>query len=149
MITLVNRTSSYFYNHSAGLLLVRIGLGLLFFTHGLSKVENLQFTSTMFVHFGYYAWVGYFIAFLELIGGLALILGVATRIFGFLFGIEMLVAAIFIVGFGRGINTEFVLALIAFGIGLAGSGKYSIFKMEYDNGKLFRSRDEVIAVVTE
>lgn len=149
MITLVNRTSRFFYNHSVGLLFIRVALGLLFFTHGLTKVQSLSYTSLMFAHFGFYPWVGLFIAWLEVIGGLALILGIATRVFGLLFAIEMFVASVFIVGFARGINTEFILMLIAIGVMFAGSGKYSIFKMEHGNGNLFRTRGEVIAVVTD
>ena len=71
----------------------------------------------------------YFISWLEVVGGLALILGVATRLFGFIFGIEMIVATL-LVGFTRGIGLEFVLALVSFGIALTGSGAYSIYKME-------------------
>ena len=119
-------------------------MGILFFTHGLMKVQTLSNTTAMFAHFGFYPWVGFLIAWLEVIGGLALILGIATRIFGLLFGIEMFVAAVFVVGFGRGINTEFVLMLIMFGIMLAGSGNYSVFKMEHDGGNLFRTRKTVV-----
>jgi hypothetical protein len=46
-----------------------------------------------------------------------------------LFGIEMLVATM-LVGFGRGVSIDLVLALISFGIALTGSGKYSIYRME-------------------
>lgn len=83
----------------------------------------------MFVHMGFSAPTGYFIAWLELIGGLALILGVATRLFGLVFGIEMLVAT-FVVGFGRGLGLEFYLAMVSFAISLMGSGSFSLFKME-------------------
>ena len=147
MITIVNRTSRYLYDPSAGLLFIRVALGVLFFTHGLMKVQALSNTLLMFSHFGFYPWVGFCIAWLELLGGLALILGIATRIFGFLFGVEMLVAAVFIVGFGRGINTELILSLISFALLFAGSGKYSVFRMEHGEGNLFRVGDEVIAVV--
>lgn len=133
MIMLINRTSRLFYKRSLGLLLVRLALGLLFFTHGLMKVQSLGMTALIFAHFGFYPWVGYFIAWLETIGGLALILGVATRLFALAFTIEMLVAAFFVVGFGRGVNTELILALVALGLVFAGSGRYALFKMECNN----------------
>lgn len=90
----------------------------------------------MFVHFGLGSATGIFIAWLEVLGGLALILGVLTRVFGLIFGIEILVA-IFLTGFGRGLyqphELEIVLMLLSFGLALAGSGRYSLLKMECDD----------------
>jgi putative oxidoreductase len=149
MITIINRITRIYYNRSLGLLLVRLGLGLLFFTHGMMKFKSLEMTGVIFSHFGFYPWVGYAIAMLEVAGGLALILGVATRFFALAFGIEMLVAAFFVVGFGRGVNTELVLAFIALGLAFTGSGKFSIFKMECNNcaGMLCNGREGVCVVV--
>ena len=82
----------------------------------------------------------------ELLGGLALILGIATRIFGVVFGIEMLVAT-FIVGFGRGIGLELYLALVSFAIALMGSGAFSVFPMECGNcGGVLCDGEECVVV---
>ena len=132
MITVINQTSRFFYKRDLGLLLIRLALGLLFFTHGLMKVEELSMVTAMFAHLGFFPWVGFFIAWLELIGGLALILGIATRVFAVIFGIEMLVATI-IVGFAHGIGIECVLTIVSFALALLGSGRYSVFKMECNN----------------
>jgi putative oxidoreductase len=132
MITVINRTSRFFYNRSLGLLLIRVAIGLLFLVHGWMKVMAIPMVVMMFAHFGFGPWVAYFIAWLEIIGGLALILGVATRVFAVLFGIEMLVATL-LIGLGRGLGIEFVLAIVSFGLALTGSGSYSVFKMECDN----------------
>lgn len=132
MITVINRASRFFYNRALGLLLIRVAIGALFLTHGWMKVMSIPMVMVMFTHFGFAPWVAYFIAWLEVIGGLALILGVATRVFAILFGIEMLVATL-LIGFGRGLGVEFILALVSFGLALTGSGAYSIFKMECDN----------------
>ncbi len=129
MKKIVNQTSRYFYTPAFGLLLIRVAAGTIFLTHGWMKVANMQGAIAMLGHFGIAPAVVYFIAWLEVIGGLALILGIATRLFGFIFGIEMLVATL-LVGFGRGLGLDFVLALVSFGIALAGSGKYSIMQME-------------------
>ena len=129
MISIVNRVTRHSYNRSVGLLLIRLALGLLFFTHGLMKVQALSMVAQEFAHFGFFPWVGFFIAWLEVIGGLGLILGVATRLFALLFGIEMLVATI-LIGFARGIGIEAILSLVSFGLMFLGSGRYSIFKME-------------------
>ena len=132
MISTVNRVSRFLYHRSFGLLLIRLALGILFFTHGLMKVQQLSQVSAMFVHFGFFPWVGFCIAWLEVLGGLALILGIATRLFAFLFGIEMLVATL-LVGFGRGFGIEPVLAMVSFGLMFLGSGRYSVYKADCDN----------------
>lgn len=133
MKSLINKTSRLGYNRSFGLLLIRVATGLVFFMHGWSKVTGLGGVEAMFVHLGLWAWVGIFIAWLEVLGGLALILGVATRFFGVVFAIEMLVA-IFLTGGltgSRGVDDlQLILMLVSLGIAFAGSGRYSLFKME-------------------
>ncbi len=87
----------------------------------------------MFVGFGLPAATAYFIAGLEIVGGLALILGVLTRVFGLLFGVQMLVA-IFLTGFSKGLykphELEILLMLLSFGIMLVGSGKFALWSGE-------------------
>jgi putative oxidoreductase len=129
MKKVVNHTSRFFYTPAFGLLLIRIAAGVIFLTHGWMKVQNISQAVMFLGGMGIAPLLVYFIAWLEVIGGLALILGIATRLFGFLFGIEMLIATL-LIGFGRGIGLEFVLMLVSFGIALAGSGKYSIYRME-------------------
>ncbi len=124
-----NSISRYFYQRAFGLLLLRIATGFIFFFHGWMKVSSIGNTLGMFAHMGFPAPIAYFISGLELVGGLALILGVATRFFALLFSIEMLVAT-FIVGFGHGPGIEFYLAMVSFAIALIGSGRHSLFKME-------------------
>ena len=127
-----NGISRFFYRRNLGLLLLRDSTGLIFLLHGWSKVNAIPQVIGMFAHMGFPGWVAYFIAWLEVIGGLGPILGIATRFFGLLFGIEMLVAT-FIVGFGRGLGLEFYLAMVSFAIALAGSGAFSVFRMECEN----------------
>jgi putative oxidoreductase len=146
MISMVNRVTRVAYNRSVGLMLIRLALGLLFFTHGLMKVQALSQVAAMFVHFGFFPWVGFFIAWLEVIGGLALILGIATRFFAFLFGVEMLVATL-LIGFAHGISIELVLSLVSFGLMFLGSGRYSVYKMEcHKCGAVFCKGDTCVAI---
>ncbi|HVX90668.1 MAG TPA: DoxX family protein [Candidatus Paceibacterota bacterium] len=129
----INAMSRYFWKRDLGLLLVRVALGILFLAHGWSKVGNLSGTEGMFVHMGFPMWVGVFIAWFEVIGGIALILGIATRVFAVAFGIEMLVAVL-ISPLSRAIGgTELLLAVASFGIALAGSGRFSFYAMECGN----------------
>lgn len=132
MKTLIHRTSRAFHDPSIGIFLIRFMTGLIFLTHGWSKVVALSATMAMFSHLGMWPVVGVFIGWLEVIGGLALLLGIATRFFGFLFAIEMLVAAI-LIGAGRGFSAvefELLLSVCSLGIVFVGSGCYSIYKME-------------------
>ena len=144
-----NVLSRFFYQRTLGLALLRVATGLIFFLHGWMKVGDMARTVGMFAHMGFQAPIAYFIAWLEVIGGLALILGIATRFFAVLFGIEMLVAA-FIVGLGRGIGLEFYLSMVSFAIALMGSGRFSIFKMECETcGGFLCNGRAGICLVTE
>lgn len=139
---IVNQLSRVCYDHGLGLFIIRVFTGLIFALHGWQKWQNIAGTEHMFLAMGFAPWVGVFIATLELVGGMALILGVATRIFGLLFGIEMLVA-VARVGLPHGFMSyqlELLLAIVSLALALAGSGKYSLFKMEcnYCGGMLCR-----------
>ncbi len=130
----INRLSRMTRNRNLGLFLIRLGTGLVFFMHGWMKVNSLSGVEGMFMHMGLGGPTGIFIAYLELIGGLCLVLGIFTRIFGIAFGIEMLVA-IFLTGGFNGYQQhelELFLMLMSLGIALAGSGAYSLWKMECD-----------------
>lgn len=130
---MMNAVSRQLYERNLGLLLLRIGVGLVFFMHGLMKVENISMAEGLFVHLGMPAWVGIFIAWLEVIGGAALILGIFTRGFAFALGIEMLVA-IFLTGIGKGgwsgHELEALLMVTSFAIVYLGSGRFSVWRVE-------------------
>ncbi len=137
----LNSASRFWFSRSLGILLIRLEVGFIFLTHGLSKVENIHRTMMMFAGMGMPMWVGAFIAWLEVIGGAALILGILTRIFAVAFGIEMMVAVFLSLGhagmggMGSGWEstiggTEFFLSIASFAIALMGSGKYSLWKQE-------------------
>jgi putative oxidoreductase len=136
MFNTLNGWSVKLRNRSLGLLLIRIGTGLVFLVHGYGKVGNLAGAEAMFVHFGLGAATGDLIAWLEVIGGLALILGVATRYFAAAFAVEMLVAYFLTGGFGTGYRPhelEIFLMLMSAGIALHGSGRYSLYPLECEH----------------
>ena len=70
-------------NRSADLaaLILRLALGVLYLAHSLQKifVFTLPGTAQFFVSLGLPGWLGYVTAFVELIGGIALLLGVQVR----------------------------------------------------------------------
>lgn len=74
--------------------LMRVLLGVLFMAHGISKFQTgLGNTAGWFGSIGIPEFVAYIVAFLELIGGIALIVGFATRYFSAAF-IILLIGAI-------------------------------------------------------
>ena len=126
----IQKLSRYCHNRALGLVFIRLAVGMVFFMHGWGKVTNLAGVEGMFTQMGFGALTGDFIAYLEVIGGLGLILGIFTRMFGVLLGIEMVVAYFVTGGFGGGYQPhelELVLMFLSFGVALTGSGKYSLY----------------------
>jgi putative oxidoreductase len=74
------------------LLVLRLGIGIIFLTHGWVKVLNLNGTMGMFAHMGLPGWLGVIAGLLELVAGVLLIVGLFTRICALLFTIEMCIA---------------------------------------------------------
>jgi putative oxidoreductase len=118
-----------------GLAVLRVVVGVVFIGHGSQKLFTFGFTGVAgaFGHMGVPlpGFTGPFIAVLEFCGGIALILGLLTRLFAFGFFCDML-GAILIVKlkagiFGRGgFELEMTLCAAAFALMLMGAGRFSI-----------------------
>ena len=133
MQKMINSMSYKLANRSIGLLLLRVAVGVVFIAHGWMKVGNMPMIETMFAGMGLPAWTAMFIAWLEVIGGIALILGVYTRVFAKLFAIMMLVAFFLTGGFATGYKPhelEIFLMLTSLAIMFAGSGRYALYSGE-------------------
>ena len=115
-----------------GLTVLRIAMGLVFAVHGYAKfAAGLGKTSAFFakISIPLPELMGPVIAVLELIGGILLVLGWATRWLGLLFAIEMLVATFWVQMPAKGWNgSELERVLLAGGITLffTGAGKLAI-----------------------
>ena len=80
-------------SHQFGGLILRLILGVTFFVHGVVKFrDGIGNVSAWFNSIGIPGYMAYVVALIELIGGLALIFGIGTRIVSALLAIVLLVA---------------------------------------------------------
>lgn len=109
---------------SAGTLIIRIVLGIVFLAHGLDKFSSgIGNIEGFFQSIGIPAFMASIVAVIEIVGGIALILGLATRAVSVILGI-VLIVAILQAKLGAGFlgGYELDLALLAMAAHLALSG---------------------------
>mgnify|MGYP003579158245 FL=1 len=118
-----------------GTFLLRVMLGISFFLHGLSKFKGgLENTSGWFQSIGTPGFMAYVVGMIELVGGIALIIGLGTRIISALLVFIMAGAIVYVkfpAGFmgngeGSGYELDLVLMIIALHLVLNGSRFLSI-----------------------
>ncbi len=87
-------TLSFQHSHQLGIALLRISLGVMWLAHALLKllVFKLAGTAQYFESVGFFGWLAYPVFTLELVGGVALILGIYARQFS-LFLLPILLVA--------------------------------------------------------
>jgi len=114
------------------LLILRLSLGASMTGHGYLKVfHGLSQHAHMVASLGIPAWLGYVSAFVELLGGIALVVGVFTRGAAFLVCVDLAVA-IWKVHWHNGLFSPagfefpFALATIAFALIFFGAGPISL-----------------------
>ena len=118
----------------AALLALRLILGLSFMLHGLMKYNmGVSNVASGFASMGIplASIAGPGITFLEIIGAVALVLGIGTRIFAALLVCDMLGAIIFVHGKNgytaqNGMELVALLGTMALALALAGAGRYSL-----------------------
>ena len=115
-----------------GLLVMRIVLGVIMMAHGYQKYSNgVGKTAEFFAHMGIPAWCAYLVTCTELLGGLLLIIGLLTRVWGLGLAIDMFVA-IWKVHWKNGLMAQggyqFPIALfsLAFALIFFGAGSISL-----------------------
>lgn len=116
-------------------LILRVIAGLTFAIHGVAKFQmGLENVAGFFGTMGLPAFIAYLVTFLEVVGGIALILGLGTRVFAGALSVVMLgaifkvkLAAGFMGGEG-GAGYELDLALLAMlvALGISGSSKFAL-----------------------
>jgi putative oxidoreductase len=116
------------------LLLVRAAVGLTFLMHGLDKLGDLTGTEQLFdsLSIPLPGLMAPFVALIEVVGGIALIVGLLAPLFGLALAGDMLVAALtqhidkgFFVAHG-GYELVLILGITSLGIMLAGAGRFSV-----------------------
>ena len=121
-----------------GALILRITLGAIFFIHGVVKFQGgIENTAGWFESLGLPGATAYGVALLEIIGGILLIIGLATRLVAALFALLMIGAtvkvklAIGFLGNGQMAGYELDLAFLAIAVYLVinGSKLFSLSKL--------------------
>ncbi len=128
---IIHHTIEKMHKPDVGYLILRIAIGIVFIVSGWNKIANIDMVIGFFGKIGFAAWMAYFVAYAEFIGGVALVLGLFTRAAAVLIAIIMAVAVkvLFAQGFSLangGYEYPFMLMLTAIAIVLFGAGKYSI-----------------------
>lgn len=113
----------------AGLLLIRLGLGVVFLAHGVQKLQGIDSVIGFFGKIGLPAFLAWAVAIIETLAGAAMLLGAFTGVAGVSIAIIML-GAIFTAkkaaSFMGGWEFDLVLLTSALGVALLGPGKYAI-----------------------
>jgi len=123
------------------LLLLRLGLGIIFISHGFPKLfGNTRAATQGFEHLGFPGYFVYVAGVIEFFGGIMLIFGLFTRVAGLLLAGEMAVA-IWRVHLPQGTitqvkNYEFPLALAvaSFALTALGAGSLSVDHAAFGEG---------------
>ena len=118
--------------HEIGALLLRVVVGITFFVHGLQKFQGgIANVAGWFESIGLPGFLAYIVASIEVVGGIALIVGLFSNIVAFLFVFVMIGAILKVKlqgGFTGGDGYEFDLALLAMSgyLTIAGSKLYAV-----------------------
>ncbi|KIL78976.1 DoxX family protein [Bacillus badius] len=116
-------------------LILRVVLGVSFFVHGLAKFQGgLENSAGWFDSIGLPGFLAYGVAFLEAAGGIALVIGLGTKVLSALFALLMIGAMVKVklaagfLGDGQSAGYELDLAFLAMAVSLVltGSKLYSV-----------------------
>lgn len=114
------------------LLLLRIGVGIIFIHAGWGKVTGIEGTQGFFGNIGIPAPVimAWFVALLELVGGIMLVAGLKVRIPALLLAITMLVAILTTKLGGddifRAMRLDLILMFASLALALTGAGRLAV-----------------------
>ncbi|WP_377891653.1 DoxX family protein [Alkalihalobacillus sp. R86527] len=114
-----------------GLVIIRLALGILFFSHGFFKFsDGIENTVAFFETIGLSGFLAYVVGIIELTGGVLMILGFGTRVVGVLFSIILIGALLTVkrsTGMLGGYELDIALLAMAFSLILGGGGPLSLW----------------------
>jgi putative oxidoreductase len=122
-------------SRSAGLLVVRLATGGVFFNDGLQKLQHTAAIIKFFASLGFSPFWAHVVSWVETLGGAALILGICTSAAGVALAIDMSVV-IFHVKWAHGFATyqlELMLGSSALALAFMGSGRYSLARLFFQH----------------
>ncbi len=112
----MNNIKEYLNEVDLGKLFLRLAVSLVFINAGWNKIGNLEQTAVMFSSWGLAGWLAYFVAFVEFLGGWAVLLGFKARYAAGLLALVMLAATFKVhLSFGYSLQKggyEYTLALM-------------------------------------
>ncbi|MCQ6274499.1 DoxX family protein [Bacillus sp. V3B] len=132
--------------YEIGALILRVVLGITFFIHGLVKFQGgIENTVGWFDSIGLPGALAYVVALVELVGGIALIIGLGSKIVSVLLALLMIGATLKVklaggfLGTGQGAGYELDLALLAMAVFIAINGS----KMFAIDQLIFKKQESV------
>jgi putative oxidoreductase len=111
-----------------GLLLIRVAIAVVFIFHGWMKFQNMAGTIGFFHMIHVPAFMAYVVAAVELLGGIAMLLGMWVSVAGYLLAITMVFAILLVkikIGFPA-IEIDIAMLGASLGIAMVGAGRFSI-----------------------
>jgi len=132
MDTFKNFCDQYRSRH-AGLLLLRLIVGIIFLYEACFKFSHLITMTVFFAHLGLGAFFVYLVAIVELLGGISLIVGLFTRFFSIALAIDMIFALILVTGklSNPSGQVHWLLLVSVIVIFVSGCGKYSLCALNH------------------
>ncbi len=115
-------------NKHLGLLILRIGVGAIFIMTGWMKAADMTHTIAFFTQIGFNAFWAYVATAVELLGGIAVLLGIYTQFAAPLLAIVMLVATYLLRKDLGAVITPVSLLCSTLALTFIGSGKYSLMR---------------------
>lgn len=113
-----------------GALILRVIIGLVFLLHGWSKVTAIAGTIKFFGMLGLTPFMAYFVGYMEVVGGILLILGFLVKPTVVALAVDMSVVVWGLASQGHGFfwghELEFVLLVCLLAVYVMGPGRYSL-----------------------
>jgi putative oxidoreductase len=128
--------------HSYAPVPLRLAMGVILSVAGYMKLVGIAGTIAYFTKLGFPVITAWFITLLELIGGIALILGLFVRYFGLLYTVEFIVAAFWVKLPTQGYAASRLDLMILAGAAalyFLGAGRWSIDSIWLEKDKPVRS----------